>query len=311
MSQTVFLRKPSTEITKRYQSVFVLDRTKLSRILAVCEQSYKEEGVQFTTSFSVTLKDGTQLVLGSYDEVTALDNTVRNPIISLRIMFNTIGKSYSSIEYGFLSNRGSVLLWVEGTKERWANQHFSALDEQIDRTLDPSWSSRITSVFQEPLGVAVYFVVGLLLYASLSMLPGPNQTLRVASELGFSENDIAALLSDSSSVVTTEEKINFIFEMHLRQLTNLSSPPTNPAINFLQQTDMFTLFFLIGLPLLIFGVIVYTIFACYPPAVFAWGDYEEHYNKLVARRNFLWSVVIISFVVSVVGSLFVSAFLSL
>jgi type IV secretory pathway component VirB8 len=47
--------------------------------------------------------------------------------------------------------------------------------------------------------------------------------------------------------------------------------------------------------------------ACYPRAVFAWGDYGEHYKKLESRRNVLWWAVIVALFINIVAGFFVAA----
>jgi len=49
------------------------------------------------------------------------------------------------------------------------------------------------------------------------------------------------------------------------------------------------------------------IAACYPWAVFVWGDIEQHYTALLARRKSLWTVIVSALIIGVLTNLFVAS----
>ncbi len=77
----------TSTLRKTYATAFVLDRGKLSRIMNILEQRMSEIGVSSVPVFALKLQNGKELSLHSVQEVLALDNAVKNPIVQMEIKF--------------------------------------------------------------------------------------------------------------------------------------------------------------------------------------------------------------------------------
>jgi len=103
---------------------------------------------------------------------------------------------------------------------------------------------------------------------------------------------------------TTEAKVDYVYEFTRLQVEKVRPKSANGGFgDFLTVSNVF-----IALPfLLIVGCVMYMAIRCYPRTVFAWGDWEEYYARLLSRRRTLWTVVVFSLVIGVVSSLFASS----
>src|SRR5688500_458045 len=88
------------DIDKSYGVAFVLDRSKLTRLFDLCDQRFSELGGDAKYSLETGLKNGTHVVLTSIDQLLAQDNTVRNPIVSLKISIGTAKDATSRAHVG-------------------------------------------------------------------------------------------------------------------------------------------------------------------------------------------------------------------
>jgi len=191
-----------------------------------------------------------------------------------------------------------------------ANQIFAEIEEQIERTFLNNW-------------VYKYIKPGYLINNNSAKLQNLSLLIPIfGAVLGgliafvFSElptaktNNKAAYLEKAQQAVSIDEKINILLELQMEQLKKDITPQTNSEqfnLTRLKSLINFRTLF-IALPLLIIiGCIFYVINWCYPVGVFLWGDFEQHYNSLMANKKFIWTVVIISTVLGVIGNLFVNA----
>jgi hypothetical protein len=120
----------------------------------------------------------------------------------------------------------------------------------------------------------------------------------------LNRDDFDYLDKKAKEATTTNEKVEFLLELQSRQLERITSRQRNDVINIGPLLTSKNLF--IMLPLLIILVCIgYLGERCYPSSVFLWGDYEEHYNKLVSKRKTIWNVIIVSLMIGILGNLFV------
>jgi hypothetical protein len=287
----------------------VLDRGKLSRILTIVEQRITEASLQFVPGFEVELKNEKKLVLRSAQEVFALDNSVKNPIRKLIIRVpmgaDKDGNSDDEGESGIADTRvklrfdsdktSNIMLNVASPDSKFATELSAELEEHIDRTLVTNWIIRFFKSENFLFFFAAIVVTGLMAMVLQNVLPFES-TLSSADSV-----QIQHLLSEAK---TDTEKIDALVQTKLRELKG-SAPSASARFNWTSILSLHGLF--IALPILILVVTVsYMIVACYPWAVFAWGDYEQHYTSLVARRKTIGIVVVAALVIGIVANLFVA-----
>jgi hypothetical protein len=188
---------------------------------------------------------------------------------------------------------------------RLTNEVYAELEEQVERTLLTSvvykWSSRLVNF--------KFLLLSLLLLAIMSVV-------LVASMLSFSsalsqsarrfQQDAIGLAEKAKVADSTEEKIDFIFSYVKSELARGQLLPEDFNLGQVARRTLTisNLFILIFTLVLVF-TLYYLIARCYPRGVFLWGDYEVYYNQLIERRKSLWNVIIISFIVGMLASLFV------
>jgi hypothetical protein len=111
-------------------------------------------------------------------------------------------------------------------------------------------------------------------------------------------------LQEAGSIAKNEaEKIDFIFQYLWATLKTQKEPGFRFSVGTLLVNPFF---YVIGVPLIIIvATLMYLINVCYPKYVFEWGDFGDYYQSLVKRRAILWSGIILSPVVGIIGNLFV------
>jgi len=69
----------TTVVRKSFTNAFVLDQPKLSRIMDILEQRYKENEREFSPQIEVTFANKLKITIPSLEKLVSLDNTVCNP----------------------------------------------------------------------------------------------------------------------------------------------------------------------------------------------------------------------------------------
>jgi hypothetical protein len=121
------------------------------------------------------------------------------------------------------------------------------------------------------------------------------------SSFNISQTEMINLKIVADEVKTDSDKLNFIY-----QYLTATVQPKPSLVSTLKSYVSDTKTYLVGVPMLCAFLAAIVAFRwCYPLRVFVWGDYEEHYNKLVERRNFIWYSVIAALIIGILGNLFV------
>lgn len=290
----------SAVVKHEYSSPFLLDKSKLSRMIDIIANKFKAHGFQSSLSFDVTLQNGKKVSLTLLDELLSLDNAVHNSISVLIIRVNDLNDDPNrnfkvSIHYDD-DKRDNVVVQVESTESGVALQLFAELEEQVERTLLKNWAYsmmkrdfilRLTTILTIP--VMLLTIVSSAWQLTLSNIEKP------ATEM---------LIGKYSEATTQEEKINFLFDYTMEQI---KSKQTKSIPNEFKLDRFLTLqTLLIVLPILIVvGTLIYIFTKCYPYANFLWGDYEEYYTQIISRRSTLWNLVIGSILLGIISNLFV------
>ncbi len=293
--------KESTVLRKYYHSAFLLDKPKASRILNILEQRFGEIGKRFDPQFDIELANRKRVSLTSSELLFSLDNAVKNPITSLRIAApsepsgkSELQEASIDLEYGSGLRRSSasINLSVESKNSKWANELFAELEEQIERTV------LRTFVYKYVKTGVVFAVAVLLLLPLLAVFMPPEDEPARDNDLTVAEAQYLARKADLAK--TDQEKIDFIFELDKSRIKNrMHARKISGGV--LTAQSLF-----VAIPILsIAAIAAYVILRCYPNRIFAWGDYGEYYQGLVARRRTLWTVIVAAFLVGVVANLFV------
>lgn len=202
------------------------------------------------------------------------------------------------------SSSPSIMLEVTSSNSKRASQAFAELEEQLERTLVSSWMYKLNAS-----NLIVWFGALILIafLAGIMFLPkGADETYKNAIYL-LSKDEIESFAKQAKTAATTEDKINFLFAFQTLQLERVGKQPAGTVIRFRDLGKLFTLktVFIVLPGILIIGCLIYLRMYSYPNGVFAWGDWEDHYNKIMSTRKSIWTVIIAAFFVGVLSNLFV------
>jgi hypothetical protein len=108
-----------------------------------------------------------------------------------------------------------------------------------------------------------------------------------------------------SSARTDSDRIDALVQV---KLIELKASQASPITHLNWHTVLSLRSGFIALPVIVFVVtLTYLVTACYPWVVFAWGDWEQHYNSLLARRRMLGVVVLAALFFGILANLFVAS----
>ena len=275
-------------LTKSYDSPFLVDTGKLSRIAHVLEKAGGDSTMR-SPDFAVQFRTGRRLNLQSAEDVLALDNPKSDPIVVVEL--NGRNESTSASVKFDAEDRilPSIRLQVYHSDNKAANELYGELDEQVDRTLVKAWLGRMGVLARSLLTMAIAVTLLVMLVAAIPIPPPATSSFDTA------------LLQRARTATSDHDKLQIIFDKTIHDLQP-QVPPSNPPGVFTPRT------FFMTLPVVIVGsVFLYLIWACYPFAVFAWGDREREYQELLTRRRSLWTVVIAATTLGIVSNLFVAS----
>jgi hypothetical protein len=290
-----------TIISNKLTSAFVLDKTKLARIMDIIEQRLSEAEVPFAPTFDVTLSKGKHIQTVSIDQLFSFDNSISNPIKMLSIHAEGNQPEQLSCTLNFDKDpKNNIALEVTAVDSKQASQTFAELEEQVERTLSSSWIHKFTpiNIF---LGGAFLLMFTLIVLILISTVNSDS----VSSRDGYmlSSDEEAAFAKRAKEVTNANDKIDFLFDLQSRQLERTVGQRERNSVH-IGRPSVRSLFLMLPL-IVILGCVVYLQQTSYPFGVFLWGDYEEYYNKLVSRRKTVWTVVVASLFVGILGNLFV------
>jgi hypothetical protein len=294
-------------------SPFVVDKSKLTRLLAVTDAKLEQNDYTGGTKFKLSMNGGQEVEVDSLDKVFDTDNSARNRVERLTFMsISSPGTNFEkrlarSVVVDFDGRAEAIVgIRVEGPDHVWVRETLAAAEEQVERTFQTSFMHSISPrAFPRWLtlaGLIVGTLIGLALTAlSLASRPSPSQ--RLAYTMWLTEQDLKEL----EPLVQTDTSLprDKADEILSRQVHNLIKNRTQPALTSgLQRWRRV----LLSMPFVVIWVaFAYLLFACYPPAVFLWGDAEGWYKSVESKRKNIWWGIIIALAVGVVGNLFVFA----
>jgi hypothetical protein len=280
---------------KRWKNAFVLDAGKLSRIVDVLEQRAGDPSFAkpaAALAFSVKFRDGRTLALGTLQDVLALDNSMRNPVTSLGIRLGYYPSSTTVTFSPDIFDDTSVD--VAHPNSKIANGLFAELEEQVERTFSTELIHKAKALGGFWLITAIGLIAVMIAVILAAVVPS-GATEKLTHE------QASALDQSLASARTDSARLEALVATQRAQLALI------PAT---QKTDPLPLFtarriFFVLPGVLVLGSLAYMVVVCYPRAVFAWGDYGEHFQRLLGRRRTIGAVVVVALIVGIVGNLFV------
>lgn len=288
-------------IERAYDAGFVVDRSKMTRLISVINESFAQANAQCKIEYEVHLSSGRVLTMTMMDDVLDHDNSKRNRVerLSIRAESNMDQSAENSryyCEVDFIGRKPAVVIEVDSVDAGWGYELMSLLEEQVERTLQQGVFHQIMSSSSKIELLFSLAFMGVLIIGLYLLFPSS----RMADKMWLTETDILELQKafDSSSSVTDPQTL--IIDVYKRQVRNLSEKPA--LLKWIRDWRLL----LIALPVLLVAfTLTYLLTTCYPPAVFLWGDCKEWYDAIVERRKTLWQVVVWSMIIGIISNLFV------
>lgn len=286
--------RPPTKISKNYEKPFLLSRSKLTRLCEVIEKRFNKEDLEFSRTFKVLLTNSKNLQLNDLSELFELDNGPKNEIKELETIYRSKNESFR-VEVTFLKmSVPEIEIVIFSPDYMWSNELMAEVEEQVERTLQSGVVSNLAS--WNKLSFIIFPMLASIIAMVYSLFIGDTSS----NTFTPNEESISELINMTEVATTTDKKIDFIYSYLEASLPQEETNQSN-STNYFKDWK----FYLIVVPLAVMaGILFYLFKYMYPKAIFEWGDMEEHYKIIVDRRKFLWSVVLIAFIVGAFASLF-------
>jgi hypothetical protein len=290
-------------VHKEYQKAFLLEPTKLRRLVDKIHESLGEHrDASLHNTFEVFFADSRRVELNELEDVLALDNSRRQKITRLAITCSAFSlggaKSDHEVQVDFgrpqrtsTGTTNVVAISVQSNTAAWANRTLAEVEEQVER----NWLN-----YEWPAGVLVgILVVALLLL--ISEFPTPRLSLSSDWWLTSSDLDrVEAMLAQRPML--TDEDLREVSTMQLRNVLEARKALRSSQENWTRRM----LFW--GVPLLVVvACIIVLVMTCYPRAVFLWGDEVRRYTSTVDKRKAIWGIIIAITIVGISSKFFVEA----
>ncbi|WP_157907317.1 hypothetical protein [Sorangium cellulosum] len=231
-------------------------------------------------------------------DVTAFDNSNKHRIQQLSIfLYGDNGTINIDLDG---RHAPEITILVIGNETSWALDALSTAEEQVERLLQSHAIARIPPHIKF-LTIAFFGLLGLTTLLVLLLarsIPTESRQLHLRDRMWLNSNDIKEV-TDSLNRPGVEPT-SVLLDIHKRQISNImvaaETKQPQPTI------DKQTIFAIIPAALIV-ACLAYLFIASYPRAVFYWGDAIEWYDSIVARRKFIWTGIVIAFVVGVLVNL--------
>jgi len=296
------------QIYKAYDHAFLLERTKLIRLMdKIRERLADHSSATPHDSFEVILAGNRREEMTDIDHVMNLDNSRRHQIQRLLIVSSVSTVSGTRpdhevhVEFGrpqvgtssIETKSKDVAISVRSDNAGWADRTLSELEEQVERT----WLL-YTPALLTLIGILlVVLFLAVLSAVQHDAMRHDRQVFASAMWLQNADLDRVDELVRDKHVLTDQE----LREIATRQLRNVlvSERPQPAAPNIIRDT------LVLVIPMAaIFACILVLITSCYPRAVFLWGDEEKRWPDTLRRRNLMWSLISIILIGGLLANLF-------
>jgi hypothetical protein len=273
-----------TQIDKEYTQPFLIEPTKLTRIVDKIHGRLHEHADTTThDSFEVFMSGNRREAMDNVDAVLALDNSSRQKIQRLILSCTAASPSASRPEHEVQVDFGKpratgppgattkvVEISVRSEVPGWVRHTLSEVEEQVERT----WQSR-----PHLLGILfvalLLFLLGAILFRA-SSVEGPALTLDILRSMWLRDRDIERLeRMVGQNRTLTDEEMREIFTRQLRNVLDDAKPPQSAKKGQTRQAVLTLV--PIGIVLVCFIVLL----TSYPSNVFLWGDEVGRYANIL------------------------------
>jgi len=304
------------QVHKEYEKPFVLEPTKLTRII---DTIHERLGAQTTTKttdrFEVFLSGNRRDELDTVEEVLALENSRKLRIERLVITCATAESESSRPDHEILIDfagpkntfpgaaRDKVTsITVRSDAVGWASRTLSELEEQIERTWLRDTLTRVALVL---LAAVMLVIVMLVIVSSIIRFEEPTDSTIRAMWLRKPDLErVATLLQDNHQV--TDDEFREIVTMQLNNVIGQAKPIEGARNGMTRQIA------LIVTPLtIVIACAIYLLAKCYPTAVFLWGDEAARYTEILSTRRIMWGIIVSLTIVGVASRLLSTEVISL
>ncbi len=297
-------------MAKRFKSVFILDVSKLSRILNVVEERFKTLDKSVISTFEITTQKGKNISAANVESILEHDNAINNSIISLVIKFKDLKDEPLNICHIHYDKEDSdVIVRIKCENSKWGNDLFAELEEQIERSFVHNfiYSLKKQKIHEFSSMLLAIMTISIMSFSIFSTAYDEKEKLY--NNLTYSE--IQNLIDSSKNIKDRNDKVEFLYTIQQKQLINISQGAVSKnGIDFKKIKNYFNLkmaFVILAILIVVFGI-VYLLKYCYPGSIFLWGDYQDYYSSIIDKRKFLWNTVIIALLLGVITNLFVFSF---
>ena len=306
-------------IRKEYKRPFILEETKLTRLLEV---------IHGCLSPNLVTNDHFELFVGknrveeptTLDEVFGTPNSRENPVHRLVLTCSapapSPGHGNNEIQIDFDGEAmetsptpsgpmPKITANVRSDAPGWASRTLSAVEEQVDRTRFDDLGHR------DGLVVIVLLLIVLiagLLASYVRFRSSPEQIMWLS---GADIHQLAKSLEPNKTL--TEEQVREIVTMQLRNVVSDFGEPTStqiPSSPTNKSSGLVGALLLFGPLVVVIATAIYLLMHCYPTALFLWGDAIGRYEHLKQTRTILWPIIIGTAVVGLLTSAFRAGLLS-
>jgi hypothetical protein len=290
-------------IFKYYRNAFVLEQSKLNRIVSVLRERFTEPSFGQREKYEVRHADGTIKVVESLENLYQdSHNSGRKQIEVLEITFQSaVDKDFTSVvrngEVKF-SKEGDkpfvMVAVIDNADSRWAGETFAATEEQVERSFKKGFMYTLAiPTYSKAALLAVLFGITLGLATMKFIIPNRD----LSENLWLTKAEVTELETtlQQSTVISPEVEADIL----RRQLHNIRKS-LEPRSLYPKWTVL-----LIAVPILVVVCsFIYLVSRCYPAAVFLWGDSEEWYKSILKQRTFVWNTIIGSMAVGILSGMF-------
>ncbi len=119
-------------VSNTYKSTFVLDVSKMPRLLSVIEVRFKGLGDGIVKLFEITTQKGKSFSASNVEAILDHDNAVKNPITSCTIKYQDKDEDpQNSCFINFEQSDSEISVKIRGENSKWSNDLFAEVEEQI------------------------------------------------------------------------------------------------------------------------------------------------------------------------------------